>query len=106
MIYGSISAFGKGPMVVIEKDWGKMTGQVYRERVLPWVYYFMAWIMQHLENRSRHAILMEDGASPHTAKLTKQLYGVYSIDKMSWLANSPNLNLIENVWRLLKQRVA
>lgn len=60
----------------------------------------MDWVAQHVENRSRHAILMEDGASPDTAKLTKKLHETNSIEKMSWLANSPD----PNVWRMLKQR--
>jgi Transposase len=43
-IHGSISAFGKGDMVVIEKEWGRLTGKIYRERVLPWVYQFINWV--------------------------------------------------------------
>ena len=49
---------------------------------------------------------MKDGASPHTAKLTKQLHDLNGIDGMCWPASSLDLNPRENVWRLLKQRVA
>ncbi|OCL00136.1 uncharacterized protein K441DRAFT_718623 [Cenococcum geophilum 1.58] len=48
---------------------------------------------------------MEDGASPYTAKITKALHNRNGLIRMKWLANSPDLNYINNVWRLLKYRV-
>jgi hypothetical protein len=45
-VHGSISAFGKGHLVVMEKEWGRVTGAVHRERVLPWVYKFMNWVLR------------------------------------------------------------
>jgi hypothetical protein len=51
------------------------------------------------------AILMEDRASTHIAKLTQSYHTYYGVIRMIWPENSPYLNLIENIWRLLKYRV-
>jgi hypothetical protein len=49
-IHGSISAFGKGDLVIFEEEWDRITGTVYREHVLPFVYRFMERVAGHPEN--------------------------------------------------------
>ena len=51
--------------------------------------------------------ILQDGASPHTAKYTSQVFkekGLYNY-LFPWTEKSPDLNLIEGVWRLMKTRI-
>ena len=38
MIYGTISLYKKGKLVVFKKEWGKISGDVYREYIIPAIY--------------------------------------------------------------------
>jgi hypothetical protein len=50
-------------------------------------------------------VLMEDGALVYCSKASKEWRKLCLIEKLDWLANSLNLNPLENVWKLLKDAV-
>ena len=50
-------------------------------------------------------VLQEDNCGPHRAESIATYLANKEITRMTWLAQSPDLNPIENIWGLMKSRL-
>jgi hypothetical protein len=97
MFWGCISVFGTGSLVAVE---GSINSQRYVEilksHLLPIA---KAWY------GDEHWILVQDNAPCHSSQLTRRFLDETNIHVLPWPSNSPDMNIIENIWHLLKLRL-
>jgi transposase len=99
-IWGAFYGTSKIPIFLLESGGTKAVNyinQVYKGRLVD----TLASIDPH-----RQLLLMEDNAPSHTAKVTKAFRVQNNIRKLEdWPPQSPDLNPIKNLWKIIKTNI-
>ncbi|RYO78149.1 hypothetical protein DL766_007935 [Monosporascus sp. MC13-8B] len=99
MFWGGIRYGKRSFLVALDGDpeaaRGGVTGRVYRDHL-------DEYLPECLDGDS---IFMQDNAPVHTARIVKEWLQRQAVEVLEWPPYSPDLNPIENVWKLLKERI-
>ncbi|KAB5587455.1 hypothetical protein CTheo_9107 [Ceratobasidium theobromae] len=115
MVWGCISHGYKGPIILLKpepptttstgrKKGGGISSKGYAEQVLSGP---LREFLSYMEKeKGLPMLVVEDGAPPHRGKTAQKTRELYGIKQLPHPPNSPDLNPIEQIWILLKKRVA
>jgi hypothetical protein len=98
MFWGSISSkYGRHRGLFVEKDWETINKGSYSGIIVPAV--------QEILEQYPELSFQQDNAKGHLSAFTISVLNSIGIKPTKWPANSPDLDLIETIWDLMKDYI-